>query len=334
MNYKSIIIIFSLIIASSCQQKKAYFNTNKMEHLDMKFTRFEREFNGLKKGDIEEQKQALSKRYPIFYTVYNQGVIRIGAAEDERYNFYTKKFLSDSIYLEVYDTVMVHFPDMKAYEKAFSTAFSRYHAAFPHHQIPAIYTHISGFNEPIVVADSTLSISLENYLGPEHVFYKRLGTYTYQLKHKNEKHLVGDAMRGWLASEWDIAAQSTLLDHMIHEGKILFILEQIVPDAKIEDLIGISTEQYEWCERYTSENWAFMIEKKHLFSNRNSVISKYIQDGPFFNFVGAGSSPMIGKHIGWKIVSSYMQNHPQMSLEELLKNKDSQSILEKSKFKP
>lgn len=335
MNNKlNIVLILSLIFSIACKEKNSYINTRSLEKLNLEIKRFDHDFDALRHKDKTLYKAELNKRYRIFFPVYNQGVIRVGAADDKRYDFYTHKFLTDSIYLEVYDTVQVHFPDMEAYQEKFSVAFSRYHAIFPHHQVPAIYTHVSGFNEPIVVADSTLSISLESYLGPDHEFYKRLGTYEYQLKHKDRTHIVGDAMRGWLSSEWELPAQSSLLDHIIYEGKILFVLQQIVPEAPIETLIGISQEQLQWCERYESNNWRFMIEKKHLFSDRNSIIAKYIQDGPFFNFVGSGSSPMVGKHVGWKIVSDYMRNNPDIDLIELLNDKKSQNILEKSKYKP
>lgn len=334
MKNKLISVIIILVALASCQDKNQYINPKSLKTLNLNIIRFDQEFNKIKSNDIETYKEILSKRYPIFFPIYNQGVIRIGDASDEKYNFYVNKFLNDTIYLEVYDTVQQHFPNTKSLEEEFNTAFSRYHSVFPKNQIPALYTHISGFNEPIVVADSTLSVSLESYLGPDHDFYKRLGTYAYQLKHKDRTHIVSDAMRGWLTSEWELSAQANLLDHIIYEGKLLFVLQQIVPKASIATLIGISEEQFAWCERYKSDTWMFMIEQKHMFSNRNSIIAKYIQDGPFFNFVGSGSSPMVGKHMGWHIVSAYMKNHPDISLQELLEHKNSQKLLEASKFKP
>ena len=328
------LLVISLIISSSCKHDNRYIDARDLKEINLKIQRFDKDFNKLKTSEVDSYKKELKEQYPIFFPVYNQGVIRIGDANDTNYNNYAKKFLYDSIYIEVYDTVMQHFQSLKNYEKDFSAAFSRYHALFPKQEIPHIYAHVSGFNEAIVVADSTISISLDNYLGENHVFYKRLGIYQYQLKHKNPSHLVSDAMRGWLSSEWEVSTLSNLLDRIIYEGKILFILEQILPDTPINQLIGISKEQLEWCKRYEANTWKFMIEKKHLFSNRNSVISKYLQDGPFFNYVGSGSSPMVGKYIGWKIVKSYMKANTQISIMDLINKTSAQEILEESKYRP
>ncbi len=322
------------LISFSCKPKNSYFISPENPKLNLHFTRFDQEFNSLKDKDISTYKYTLEKNYRQFFPIYNQGIISIGNITDEKYYFLAHKFLNDSIYCEVYDTVQAHFPNMKKYEEDFSTAFRRYNAIFPTQKIPTLYTHISGFHEPIVVADSLLSISLENYLGSDHVFYKRLGTYNYVLNHKNSEHMVCDAMRGWVSSELNLKSHSTLLDHIIHEGKILFILQQILPEEQLYNMIGITEEQYMWCEKYKADTWKYMIEKKHLFSNQNLIITKYIKDGPFFSFVGSGSSPMVGKYIGYLIVNNYMTKNHNVSINDLINEKNSQHILEESHFKP
>ena len=41
-----------------------------------------------------------------------------------------------------------------------------------------------------------------------------------------------------------------------------------------------------------------------------------------------------GDYIGWQIIRAYMKRYPETTLSDLIKMNDSQTILEKSKYKP
>jgi len=58
--------------------------------------------------------------------------------------------------------------------------------------------------------------------------------------------------------------------------------------------------------------------------------------GPFSKFgldMDREIPPMVGKYFGWKIVSSYAQSHPNLSLEAMLAM-DARSLFESSGYKP
>jgi hypothetical protein len=61
-----------------------------------------------------------------------------------------------------------------------------------------------------------------------------------------------------------------------------------------------------------------------------------MDDGPFTlaNGVPQKSAPRLGEYIGWKIVKSYLDAHPEVDLPTLLRNKDYQQILNESQYKP
>lgn len=335
MSKNSFILVVGLLLTLLSCKENRYLRGEKDKSIQVQFHRFEQDFNALKRQDINEQKNKLATNCPSFFEIYNQGVIRLGAYKSPNYNAKTLQFLNDSIYMMVFDTVSYYFQDLSEEEKKLTEAFRNYHLLFPERQIPAFYTHISGFNEPIVVGDSILSISLENYLGENHLFYKNLGTYTYMLPKKNRENLPVDAVRGWLMSEFPYDdVQTSLLNNMIHEGKLLFIQSVIMPQEEAYRLLGLTPQQYEWCEINEKQLWTFAIEKQHLYSKHQLTIAKYMQDGPFFNFYGSGSSPLVGKYLGWKIVSSYMKNNKNQSINTLMTNKNGQNILQTSGYRP
>lgn len=333
-NKEHLIVALLVLLLSSCQNN-SYLKGKEDKNLNITFQRFDQDLNNLNEQNIETEKIVLHKKYGEFFNIYNKGVIRLGDPLSTNYNRYLMHFLNDSIYRTVYDSVQYYFPSMKVEEAELTEGFRNYKRMFPNRIIPQCYTHISGFNTPIVVGDSILSVSLENYLGADHVFYKKLGTYTYLLPRKNRENLVSDAMRGWLVSEFPSPSrQDNLLNSIIQEGKILFIQQILMPQEAPHLIIGLTEDNYKWCEKNELSLWQFMIEKQHLFSKQQTIIAKYLQEGPFFNFFGKGSSPLVGKYIGWKIVTSYMDKNNNISIEELLQNTNGQEILEHSGYKP
>lgn len=331
---KFIIPIVLLLVFASCQNNP-YLKGKVDKEINISFQRFEQDLHTLNSENIANEKFILNKEYGEFFNIYNQGIIRLGDYQSQDYDSRLLQFLNDSIYKTVYDSVAHSYTNLATEEHKLTNAFRNYNLLFPERQIPQCYTHISGFNTPIVVGDSVLSVSLENYLGAEHIFYKKLGTYTYLLPSKNRENLSIDAMRGWVISEFpNNMASDHLLNNIIQEGKILFLLQVMMPEEAPNLIVGLTEEQHQWCQKYEMSVWRFMIEKQHLFSTKQTVIAKYMQNGPFFNFYGKGSSPMVGKYIGWQIVNSYMDKNRNISVEDLLKTTNGQEILEASGYKP
>ena len=61
---------------------------------------------------------------------------------------------------------------------------------------------------------------------------------------------------------------------------------------------------------------------------------KYTAEGPFTAAFSKESAPRIGYWIGWQIVRQYMKNNPEVTLQDLINETDSQLLLSKSKYKP
>ena len=121
---------------------------------------------------------------------------------------------------------------------------------------------------------------------------------------------------------------------MIFRGKQLFLLSQLLPDEPAWELIGYSKEQWDWCKTYEKAIWNRIMEKRDLFKTESSVLSSYINDGPFTSEVTQDSPGRLGQWVGWRIVDSYMRNNKKVTLQELMNENDAQKILEQSYYKP
>ena len=63
-------------------------------------------------------------------------------------------------------------------------------------------------------------------------------------------------------------------------------------------------------------------------------IMKLTSDGPFTSIFPQESPSRAGVWIGWQIIRKYMVENPNMTIQDLMNEKDAQLILAKSKYKP
>jgi hypothetical protein len=63
-------------------------------------------------------------------------------------------------------------------------------------------------------------------------------------------------------------------------------------------------------------------------------MNKFVNDGPTTNGFPKESPGNIGQFIGWQIVKSFMNTHPDSSLHYLMNEKDLIRIFNDAKYKP
>ena len=65
-------------------------------------------------------------------------------------------------------------------------------------------------------------------------------------------------------------------------------------------------------------------------------IQKFLNPAPFTPGVGEknDSAPRLAVWTGWQIVKQYMDNNPNVTLQQLMGDNDAQKILNGSKYKP
>lgn len=199
-------------------------------------------------------------------------------------------------------------------------------------QIPAIYMHVSGFNQNVLVGDSLLSISIDKYLGEEYPLYQDF-FYDFQRRLMTPEHIVPDYLTGWLMSEYPFEGkENVLLDRMIYEGKIKYLIHQAFPELKPEVLMGYTETSYNWCKENESNLWKAIIERKHLYTPDLMTTNKYFDNVPSI-FLASDAPGNLGSWLGWQIIDKYMRE-TNSTPEALMQNNDSQAILTDSKYKP
>jgi hypothetical protein len=79
--------------------------------------------------------------------------------------------------------------------------------------------------------------------------------------------------------------------------------------------------------------WAHVIDNKLLYETNDRIKDKYTGERPNVTEIGSDCPGRIGQWLGWRIVSRYRTENPEITLVELMQNANAREIFEQSKYK-
>jgi gliding motility-associated lipoprotein GldB len=304
--------------------------------VDLKVKRFDQDLFDYEKEITQKDVEELNKKYQLFFQDYTEGVINIGSVKNPTINHQLNAFVNDSYIKEIKTDVNKIYADFSLYQNQLEDAFKHYKYYFPNKLIPEIVTYISGFNYAITTDNKTyLGIGLDMFLGSSYDAYSQLGLPQYKIKYMTKENLVTGAILGWVSTEFELKeTNANLLTEMIHQGKILFLLDALMPDGPNTIKVSYTEKQIQWCENNEQHVWFYFIDNELLYTKETTEIIKYMGESPFIQGFPEGSPGRIGHWVGWQIVKAYMKQNPSISLEQLMEETDTQKILTDSKYKP
>jgi gliding motility-associated lipoprotein GldB len=331
-------VLFTLIFASvlmACNRNPLKVDISNCKK-NIEIVRFDNDLFSIQLKDTLKEISELSNKYPGFFDLFTYRIIRIGGVGDEEFTKLLASFVTDTMILNVKNIAEKKFSDFKKTEKQLNKAFKYYQYHFPKKELPTVYVYISGFNQSVVTAENIIGISLDKYLGRDCRYYKQLSTAPqYKILNMRKEKIVSDVAYAWASAEFGDKNEATnLIGNMIHQGKLMYFVDALLPDTPDSLKIGYTTKQFEFCINNEAEMWQYLVEKKMLFSNKRMDIIRYINDGPTTSGFPRESPARAGIWIGWQIVRQYMKKFPETTLKQLMKNNDYQQILNDSEYLP
>lgn len=328
MRYYFTFLLVILFIYSCDRSHKNGESSNHNSEIYIHINRYEIALFKLNPENLGEELKTIQKQYKIF----------VGDNINDPNNIkQLRDYLSDPAIKIIYGDCMKKYPDMKDVEKQLSNAFFKYKELYPEVKIPKVYTYVSGidYNSSVNYADTALIIPIDMYLGSNYPTYSKIGIPGYISMRLDKEFIVRDCMRK--IGESNIPSNftpKTLLDFMITKGKILYFTMVAMPDLTDNINMAYDKAQLDWCRSNEANLWAFLINNKLLFTDDDNTITKFINDSPFTSVISKEAPGRIGEWIGWQIVNSYMENNKNISVQQLMKETDSQNILTNSKYNP
>jgi hypothetical protein len=242
-------------------------------------------------------------------------------------NYYAEPTLN-----RLYRDALKQYENVESIEHELGNGFRRLQNRFPGLRLPAVYLHVSGLRQNVIVADSLLSVSIDKYLGADYPLYRDF-FHAGQRRRMERAYVVPDCLTAWLLSEYPFRGDGrVLLERMIYEGKIKYILHLACPQLTPEMWMGYTPAEYRWCRQNEKTLWLLMIERKHLYTPDAATTARYFSAAPS-TFIADDAPGNLGVWIGRQIVTKYMDK-THVSPENLMNDGDYREILRKSKYRP
>jgi len=316
-----------LISCGGDSSKKLRVNLSNVEIDDVKISRYGKDLFAVDPDNIKNELEALSGKYYFF----------LGGNLDDTLNLIQiQSYITDPGLLEISSACFEKYPDLDVLEDDITSAFKHFKYYFPDTKIPKVYSYISGldFEYPVRVIDTVMIIALDMYLGKGVEFYKQIGLPEYKTNFLDEEYIIIECMKelGTEKIPFDVSNKN-LLELMICNGKLLYFSDAMLPVVTDDIKIKFTPDQLDWCKENESNIWSLFIDQQLLYTKDLSVIHKFLNDGPFTAGLSKESPSRLGQWIGWQIVRSYMNNND-VSLQQLINEKDAQHILSESSYKP
>ena len=331
---KSIVILLSVVLCA-CHGGRDYFPRD-IEAVEVEIVRFDSAQLAVHPDSVRDGIEQLYTDYEEFMPMFVEGILRLPTEDTVYLCKMYGNFLTDTVmgFAQTNALAQEKFANIDGLQKSINTAFSRLHYLYPEWEIPKVYLFVSGFNSSVMYYENIMGVGVDMYLGSDYSYYNQV-VYNYQKQTMRKECVAGDLMSMYIA--YHVAYNSKynrLLEQMIFRGKQMFLLSQLLPDEPAWEVIGYSKEQWDWCKQYERAIWNRIMEKRDLFKTESTVLSSYMNEGPFTAEISQESPGRLGLWVGWQIVDSYMRNNEEVSVQELLTEGNAQKILEQSFYKP
>ncbi|MEZ4886566.1 MAG: hypothetical protein R3E32_17675 [Chitinophagales bacterium] len=329
------LLIFTVFF-NACQTTKEKPDISNID-VNLSFKRFEQDLFNIDTTNYEKGLDELSQKYPNYFNFYVEKLMNFGAIDSARsYQNAMIPFLKNKDIQSLYDTAMVKYPNLEGLKKEFTTAFQYTKYYLPEVQIPTVYTHIAEFGPAAATYGSNiLAINLDMYFGKDYPYYKSIGIPTYLSQRFEEPYIIPNTLKAYFQELYPQSNEYNLLiDFMIQEGKMLYLLDIVLPDTPDSLKIGYSQEQLKWCKGSEPMMWNFFVEGDWLFSPKYREFQKFLNEAPTTSGMPPESPGKTAIWVGWQIVRKFMEKNPDITVAELMKLQDGQVFLQKAGYKP
>ncbi len=336
---KQIYLIFSIgLILSSCTRNKKIDVSN--INIDVKIERFDHDFDAMHSKPMALQAAYLQKQYGSFYPDFIERILQVGSTKDTTYFKPLRQVFAGKAYNDLKHDADAAFPNMDRQNASLTEAFKYIKYYYPQKPLPRVYAYISGFQAQTTIGDGYFGIGIDLFLGADSRFYPSLtNAFPHYLSRWFTPDNITPRVVEGIARE-DMFPEDdndkALLNKMIYNGKIMYFMDKILPDVADSTKIRYTTEQLKWCNEFEGKIWGYFLEQNLLYETDYQKIQKYLTEAPFTPGLGEKneSAPKLAVWTGWQIVRKYMDKHPDVTLPQLMADKDAQKLLNESGYHP
>lgn len=179
-------------------------------------------------------------------------------------------------------------------------------------------TVVWGKLQSVIFCDSTMLIGLNHYLGEAYPGYSSMEKYIRKTKspaflpYDLAESLVATAMP-YLSSD-----RAATINRLVYEGALTEAKMRLVKDSSPVLALGYSQDEFDALMQNEKWIWDKMVSSGMVFDHDPSVASRLIAPAPYCGIISASCPGRAGRFIGYRIVQSYIAEHPEAKLSDLL----------------
>ncbi len=333
----TILVFFSLI---SCGNSENIPDISNIE-VDYNIIRVEDKLMNIDTNNIEKSIKDFYSEYPDFAPIFFENILPYYKKESS-IEENTINFVRDSSILYLYNIVHNKYGNFSKIENELDKALAYYKYYFPIGEVPDIYTYISGFGYQRFIFSlgdkkDGIGLGLDMFLDKEidykAYFPKDPQFSDYNVRTFDENHIVQKTLDVIISDKLGTYNGNKMIEEMVYYGKNIYIINKLLPYTNDSIIMNYSREQLEWCDNNEYEMWTFFKNQKLLFESNPKKIAKYINPAPFSPGMEEIAPGRTGIYIGWKIVEAYMEEYPDLGLDDLIRVPLIE-VYKNSKYKP
>ena len=344
---KILLVLLCACALTACrhEDKRSYWDAE-MEPQQVEIVRFDKALLSIRTDNAQNTKEDIQSLYdsePEFMTFWVENIMGIPAEDTALLVQNLPLYLNDTIYgfKKTNELEQVIFADITDLQSSLDKAFTRIKHLYPNVFIPAIELFPSIFVTSLISLDAEhfIGVGADMYLGSDYPLYDQV-VYDYQRQGMRKECIPVDVTLNYLNEVLPYPdKQNCLLEQMLWRGRVMYLTAQILDELPGYEVMGWTKEQWDWSIRYEANIWHKIMDQQALYKRDNLLISHYLNEAPFTTEIVSDETDQdspgrLGIWIGWRIVESYMEHHPEVTLQELMAEPDAQKILKLSLYQP
>jgi hypothetical protein len=303
--------------------------------VDARILRFDQDLFNADTVQFSASWQALLQKYPDFLPFFTSQVAQDRMLRQQTPEENLRGYVTAPQVRRLNDSCQAVFADLSPFQKELNQLFRFYKYYFPEKQVPLTVASVTEFvGDAYLINDTLMLLGLDLFLGADFSGYnpeifpqyirkdfspdKMIVKYTFSLSN----YLVPGPK------------EDRILDHMIRNGKALYVMDCLLPTVPDSVKMSYSTDQWLGSLANEQEVWSRLLAMKVLYEPLGPSNMKIVTLSPSSDNVFQEAPGQIGNFIGWQIVKAYMKKYPKTTLQELIQQMDAQQFLEKAKYKP
>ncbi|MCB0532165.1 MAG: hypothetical protein H6574_11945 [Lewinellaceae bacterium] len=337
-NYLLISAVFFILtlFLNSCTDSDSPATPN-VSHIrvNLQLQRFEQDLFALDTTQLEPGLQQLAANYPDFLPFFIAEIAHDQTNPNETPLEAITGFVTAPQVRRLNDSCQAVFPDLKSLKADLTQMVQFYQYYLPRHPQPRFVTAVTEFiGDAYAVNDSLVMIGLDMFLGENFSGYNP-DYFPQYLRRQFSREFITTKVALALSSRIvGPPPGEQILDYMINNGKILYLMDLLLPGVPDSMKMGYTQAQMEGCYVNEQEVWARLLDMGVLYQPLNSKNQKIVMPSPNADNVFQEAPGEIGNWVGWQIVKAYTKRSPDESFEEILNLRNAQQFLEKAKYKP